>query len=156
MNLRSFVSLNPSVPSGLYAHATFAHEGDVDDFLFTVGGAGQLDFEIIPGVWTSATVPIGAVEAVEANARYLLQVRSRDGRVLLACPEARTFRLTAVTQPTLVTIDCLNRPAPLLVGSTYRLRVIRHANSSLPGNVGRYTVLVRSAPTRQLPALSTR
>lgn len=148
-NLRSFITLNAT--SGLYAHATFAHEADLDDFLFTVGRAGQLNFEIIPGVWTSPIVPTGSVEPVEANARYLLQVRSGDGRVLLACPEATTFTLSAVTQPTIATNDCLNRPATLLVGSTYRLRVIRHSNSRLPGNVGRYTVIVRSLSAQQQP-----
>jgi hypothetical protein len=141
-NFKSFITTNPNV-SGLYIHGTIAEANDWDDFRFAVGGAGPITFQLSAGIWTN---PLAPVVGTEPNARYRLEVRSGDGRFLLACPEAWTFTLAATHQPSAPGANCVTAPASLLVGETYRVRVVRHSTSSLPGNVGRYTVVVRGAP----------
>jgi hypothetical protein len=152
--MKTFITSNPNGPSGLFAQGTFALSADGDDYVFTVGGAGSFNFEVMNGIWTH---PLSPVIGSEPNARYRLEVRTQTGAIVLACPEATSFTLTASTQGSIGGLNCATQPANLVVGTTYRLRVARHSTSALPGNIGRYTVSVRGVPPRPpLPAPGVR
>jgi hypothetical protein len=126
-------------PSILYARATLATAGDWDDFLFTTGNQGVVEFRLSPGIWTSASNPtIGA----EPNARYRFSIYTENGWQALACPSSTVLTMSVATQPTLG-LDCSNHPPALRAGRTYRIRVFRDGTSSQPGNIGRYTLTVK-------------
>jgi hypothetical protein len=132
-----------SGPRRLYTHATLALQPDIDDFKFRVSATGQVAFAVVGGTWEdplSASPRPGA----EPNTRHRFQVRDEGGRVVLACPEGNQLTLTATSQQiaALPTSSCPGQPLSLEVGKTYRVRVMQHPADRLPGNLGRYTVLV--------------
>lgn len=140
----------------LYAHGTLETPNDIDEFLFTVSGAGHVTFEILGGVWADPAIQ-DPEHGHEANFRPSFQLRSQNGRVVLACPDATLLTLTATTDQIITVLPpiggsktvfpCPSTPQPLQVGKTYRVLVFRHSNNRLDGHLGRYTVLA-SGPVR--------
>lgn len=101
-------------------------------------------FRLLAGTWADPLSP-SPQPGTEPNTRHRFQVRDESGRVVLACPEGSQLQLTATSQQIAAapSWSCPTQPHPLQVGKTYRVRVMQHPADRLPGNLGRYTILVQ-------------
>jgi hypothetical protein len=125
----------------LYAHGTLQEAGDTDEFAFKVVGAGSVTFEVWAGIWLDPTAR-QPEHGLEPNFRPRLEIVDPSRGTVLACPDGLSVSLSAAGHR-IIDADCEINPQTLQPDAVYRIRLSRHANSVLEGNLGRYTIFVR-------------